>query len=228
MRVLRRLLVVFSLALILILALGLGGVAAGLYTYFGSGKAVTAQGPQIELDELASCSTVVIDLDRIEIRLPDQLALLPDPREELRISTQPRTAMNAGVLPREDVDAILLGSDTCIVSLDSQSWSITHSALGEPWLQVDEKAGFSNVASGETIAFDVRSVANSTLIIELENADPSIMKLSLDAEVSYPGADDWALGCAIAAGVLLALFVALVVIVIVRHAKRPRSSEPQS
>ena len=227
-RVLRRVLVVFSLALILILALGLGGIAAGLYTYFGSGKAVTAQGPRIELGELASCATAVIDLDRIEVVLPEQLALLPGPQQELRISTQPQVTINAVVLPREDVDAALLGFDSCLITLDSQTWSINRSAVGQPWLQVDKESGFSDATSGESVAFDVGAVANSTLIIGFGNPDPSITKLLLDAEVSYPDADSWALECAIAAGVLLALFVMLAVIMIVKGTHRPRSTESQS
>jgi hypothetical protein len=52
--------------------------------------------------------------------------------------------------------------------------------------------------------------------------------LLLDAEVSYPDADSWALECAIAAGVLLALFVMLAVIMIVKGTHRPRSTESQS
>lgn len=227
-RLLRRLLVVSTLAAMLILAVGLGGVAASLYTLFGSGKAVTAQGPHIELDELQYCSSVLIDLDRIEISLPDQLTRLPNPQKRLRIATKPETLLTAGVLEREDVGPVLLGSDTCIVSLDSQSWSLSHSALGQPWLQVVENSGFSNVASGTSIAFDVESVASSTLIIELTGADPAIVKVSLDAEVSYPDASNWALGCAISAGVFLALFVALTVIVIVRGTRKSRSAETQS
>jgi hypothetical protein len=227
-RVSRRVLVVFSLALILILALGLCGIAAGLYAYFGSGKAVTAQGPRIELAELASCATAVIDLDRIEVVLPDQFALLPGPQQELRISTQPQVTVSAVVLPREGVDAALLGFDSCLITLDSQTWSINRSAVGQPWLQVDKEAGFSDAISGESVAFDVGTVSNSTLIIGFGDPNPSIKKLLLDAEVSYPDADGWALGCAIAAGVLLALFVMFTVIVIVKGTHRPRSSESHS
>ena len=227
-RVLRRVLVVFSLALILILALGLAGIAAGLYAYFGSGKAVTAQGPRIELAELASCATAVIDLDRIEVVLPDHLALLPGPKQELRISTQPQVTVSAVVLPREGVDAALLGFDSCLITLDSQTWSINRSAVGQPWLQVDKEAGFSDAISGESVAFDVGTVSNSTLIIGFGDPNPSIKKLLLDAEVSYPDADGWALGFAIAAGVLLALFVMFTVIVIVKGTHRPRSSGSHS
>ena len=227
-RVSRRVLVVFSLALILILALGLAGIAAGLYAYFGSGKAVTAQGPRIELAELASCATAVIDLDRIEVVLPDQFALLPGPQQELRISTQPQVTVSAVVLPREGVDAALLGFDSCLITLDSQTWSINRSAVGQPWLQVDKEAGFSEAISGKSVAFDVGTVSNSTLIIGFGDPNPSIKKLLLDAEVSYPDADSWALGCVIAAGVLLALFVMFTVIVIVKGTHRPRSSESHS
>ena len=227
-RSLRKVLVVSSLTLILILAVVLAGVAAGLYTYFKSDKAVTAQGPRIELDELAFCTTAVIDLDRIEIALPNYLALLPGPKQELRISTQPRAAMNAVLLPREEVDAILLGSNSCLISLDTQTWSITRSAVGQPWLQIDQGAGLSDVTSGESVAFDVGSVFNSTLIIEFEKPDASISILLLDAEVRYPDAEKWALGCIIAAGLLLVLIVILVVNVIMRNRHGSRSNEARS
>ena len=159
---------VASLTLLLILAVALAGVAAGVNTYFGSDGAVTAQGPRIELDELAFCTTAVIDLDRIDIALPFQLALLPGPKQKLRISTQPQATMNAVLLPREEVDAVLLGSNTCLITLDTQTWSVTRSAVGQPWFQIKQGPGLSDVTSGESVAFDVGSVFNSTLIIEFE------------------------------------------------------------
>jgi hypothetical protein len=226
-RLLRKVLVVTSVTLILILAVALAGVAAGLNTYFGSDKAVTAQGPRIELDELAFCTTAVIDLDRIDIALPNQLALLPGPKQKLRISTQPQATMNAVLLPREEVDAVLLGSNTCLITLDTQTWSVTRSAVGQPWLQIKQGPVLSDVTSGESVAFDVGSVFNSTLIIEFEKPDPSISTLLLDAEVRYPDAQSWALGCMIAAGLLLALCVILVVAATVRNRRRSRSIEPQ-
>ncbi|MDE0973721.1 MAG: hypothetical protein OSA11_01355 [Candidatus Nanopelagicales bacterium] len=224
----RKILLVTPLTLILIMAAVLAGVAAGLYTYFESDKAVAAQGPRIELDELAFCTAAVIDLDRIEIALPNHLALLPGPKKELRISTQPRATMNAVLLPREEVDAILLGSNTCLISFDTQTWSITRSAVGQPWLQIDQGAGLSDFSSGESVVFDVGSVFNSTLIIEFETPDASISMLLLDAEFRYPDAEKWALGCIIAAGLLLVLFVILVVMVIMRNRHGSRSIEVRS
>ena len=228
MRFLRKVLVVTSLTLLLILAVALAGLAAGLYTYFGSDQAVTAQGPRIELDELASCTTSVIDLDRIEMALPQQLAILPGPEQKLRISTEPQGTISAVLLPREEVDAVLLGFNTCLLNLDFQSWSITRSAVGQPWLQVDQVAGRSDITSGESVAFDVESVFNSTLIIEFEKPDPSITTLLLDAEVRYPDAQSWALWCTIVASLALVLSVILVVIVIVRNKQGSQSIGVQS
>jgi len=215
---------VASLTLLLILAVALAGVAAGVNTYFGSDGAVTAQGPRIELDELASCTNIVVDLDRIEMALPQQLAILPGPEQKLRISTEPQVTISAVLLPREEVDAVLLGFNTCLMNLDSQNWSITRSAVGQPWLQVDQVAGRTDITSGESVAFDIESVFNSTLIIEFEKPVPSISTLLLDAEVRYPGAQSWALWCTIVASLALVLSVILVVTVIVKIDKgRDRS-----
>ena len=147
MRFLRQVLMVASLTLLLILAVALAGVAAGVNTYFGSDGAVTAQGPRIELDELASCTNIVVDLDRIEMALPQQLAILPGPEQKLRISTEPQVTISAVLLPREEVDAVLLGFNTCLMNLDSQNWSITRSAVGQPWLQVDQVAGRTDITA---------------------------------------------------------------------------------
>ncbi len=223
MRRFRRILVVLVLALLLLLALGAGGLATALYAFFGSGKSVSAQGPQINLNELQSCSVVLIDLDRIDISRSDQLALLPDPNEELRISTVPEVNLNAGLLPREAVDSSILGSDTCILTFGSESWALTHSALGLPWLQVGENTGFTKSATGTAITFDVDSASNSTLIIEFTDPESKVEQIALNALVSYPNADSWVLGLAMAASALLILFVVLVVTVIVRSTKGSQS-----
>ncbi|MBT4948916.1 MAG: hypothetical protein HON35_03925 [Actinobacteria bacterium] len=228
MRFLRQVLMVASLTLLLILAVALAGVAAGVNTYFGSDGAVTAQGPRIELDELASCTNIVVDLDRIEMALPQQLAILPGPEQKLRISTEPQVTISAVLLPREEADAALLGFNTCLMNLDSQNWSITRSAVGQPWLQVDQVAGRTDITSGESVAFDIESVFNSTLIIEFEKPVPSISTLLLDAEVRYPGAQSWALWCTIVASLALVLSVILVVTVIVKNRQGSRSIEVQS
>jgi hypothetical protein len=222
-RLFRKILVVISLSLLLVLALAAGGAATALYASFGSGKSVTAEGPAINQEELQSCSVVLIDLERIEIGLPDQLTLLPSPTEELVISTVPKVNLNGGLLPRETVDSAILGSDTCILSFESEAWLITHSALGQPWLGVGANTGFTQSATGTSISFDVNSAANSTLIIEFTDPEFQVEQITLDAQVSYSHANIWALGLAIGSSVFLILFVTLVVIVIVKKTKRPQS-----
>jgi len=216
----RRFLVICSLALLLLLAVGAGGVASALYVFFGSGKSITAQGPSINLGEGQSCLVVVIDLDRIDISGTDQLGLLPRPTEKLVISTVPTGDLFAGLLPRDVVDSTILGFDTCLASLESGSWVLTHSAPGQPWLDVGERTGFTTSSTGSTVAFDMDTATKSTMIIGLTDPKTNVAFITLDADLGYPNADSWALGAGIAAGLLLMVFVVLVVIVRVRNTQR--------
>lgn len=217
-----KVLMVFCLALLLVIVLATGGLAAAIYASVGSGKSISASGPRIMLDELQSCSVILVDLDRIEIGLPDQLALLPGATEELVIATVPEVNLKAGLLPREAVDFAILGSDTCILSSDTDSWSVAHSSLGQPWLNIDATTGFTVTAAGTIVRFNANSAAKSTLIIDVTDPGTQVKQITLDAEISYPNANSWALGFATASSVLLIFFVALVVVVIVKKTKRPQ------
>ena len=109
MRIFRKILVVGALSLLLVLALGIGAAGAALYYTFGSGKSVVAQGPQISTGSADPCSVILIDLEQVYVNLPEQLTLLPNPREIIRISTVPETDLVAGLLDRESVDTVILG-----------------------------------------------------------------------------------------------------------------------
>jgi hypothetical protein len=228
-RIFRKILVVGALSLLLVLALGIGGAGAALYYTFGSGKSVVAQGPQISTGSADPCSVILIDLDQVNINLPEQWTLLPNPREIIRISTVPKTDLEAGLLTRESVDTVILGLDTCVISQDARSsegsltWTLTHSALGQPWFDVMSGAAtgvFIEKTQGQEIDFDASKVANSTLIVGALSESTAIEEIIIDAQVSYPDANTWILGLAIVAGLLLIFFVGFVVLVIVRGTRK--------
>lgn len=213
---LRKILTVFTLALVLIVALVAGGLAISLFAAFGSGKAISVQGPLIVTEELQSCEVVLIDLERIDISRPSQLGLLPNPLERITINLSPEVEFTAGLLPRESVDSIILGFDTCIASLESNSWTVMHSALGQPWFKFGERIGFEASGTGTSISFDVAQASNTTLIISISDQDPPIQQITLNGELSFPNASAWIIGLAIISGTLVMLFVVLVVVYIVK------------
>jgi hypothetical protein len=215
----RKILTVFALALLLVVALAAGGLATSLFTAFGSGKAMSVKGPLINAKELPFCDVVLIDLERIDISRASQLALLPNPLERITINLAPEVEFNAGLLPRESVDPMILGFDTCIATLESNSWTVMHSALGEPWFTFGERIGFEASCTGTSISFDVAQASNSTLIISISDQDPPIQQITLDGEISFPNANAWIIGLAIISGTLIMLFVVLVVIYIVKSRK---------
>lgn len=223
MRRFRKIITILALALLLTAALLIGALAASVYSAFGSGKSIEAQGPVINAQELQSCDVVLIDLDRIEISRPSQLALLPNPREKLTVTLSPEVTFNAGLLPRESVDTTILGFDTCIATLESDVWILRHSALGQPWFPFDEDMGFVASGTGTFISFDVAQANEGTLIIETPNQDMPTQQIQLDAELSYPNANTWAFGLVIASGLLIVLFIVLVVVYIIHTNKRPRA-----
>lgn len=215
MRRFRKIFTVFALVLLLIAAVVAAGLAITLFTAFGSGKALIVEGPLISTKELQSCEVVIIDLERIDISRPTELALLPNPLEGVTITLSPEVEFNAGLLPRESVDSIILGFDTCIASLESNSWIVRHSALGEPWLEFNERMGFGAIGTGTSISFDVAQASNSTLIISSTDQSQPIQQIALSGDLSFPNANAWSIGLAIISGTLIVLFIVLVVIYIV-------------
>jgi hypothetical protein len=219
----RKIITILALALLLTVALLTGALAASVYSAFGSDKSIDAQGPAINAQELQSCGVVLIDVDRIEIRRPSQLALLPNPREKLKVTLSPEVTFNAGVLSRESVDKKILGFDTCIATLESDTWKVTHTALGQPWFPFGEEMGFVAGGTGTSVSFDVTQATEGTLIIETPNQELKIQQIELDAELGYPQADTWVVGLVISSGFLIVLFIALVVVYIIYANKRPRA-----
>lgn len=223
MKRVRKIITIFGLVLLLAVALVTAALATSVYANFGSGKSLGAKGPVIDNEELQSCHVVLIDLDRIEISRPSQLALLPNPLEKITITLSPVVTFNAGLLPRDSVDISILGFDTCIATIESNSWKVRHSALGQPWLPFGETIDFMVSETGTSISFEVAQVSNGTLIIATTDQQLPIQQIELNAELSYPNANTWAIGLVVAAGFLVVLFIALVVVFIIHSHRKPSS-----
>ncbi len=205
--------------MLLISALLAGVIAVFVYATFGSDRSLVASGPRINSSELQSCSAVLIDVERIEISGPNNLLLLPNAREEIEITLSPEVEFNAGLMPRESVDAAILGHDTCIVAFESNSWAVMHSALGEPWLTLGESEGFTVSGTGTSISFDLAQSSESSLIIATSDESVPIQQIQLNAEISYSQGNVWAVGLLITAAVLVWLFIVLTVLFIVHSRK---------
>ncbi len=222
MRRFRRIIAILALSLVLISALLAGVIAVFVYAIFGSDRALVASGPTIKSSELQSCSAVLIDVERINISDPNNLTLLPSIREEIKISLSPEVEFNAGLMPRESVDAAILGYDTCIATFESNSWSVMHSALGEPWLTLGEIEGFTASGTGTSISFDVAQSTESSLMIATSDPSLPFQQIQLSAEISHSQANVWAVGLLIVAAALVWLFIVLTVVFIVHTRKGAR------
>jgi hypothetical protein len=218
----RRIIAILALSLVLISALLAGVIAVFVYAIFGSDRALVASGPTIKSSELQSCSAVLIDVERINISDPNNLTLLPSIREEIKISLSPEVEFNAGLMPRESVDAAILGYDTCIATFESNSWSVMHSALGEPWLTLGEIEGFTASGTGTSISFDVAQSTESSLMIATSDPSLPFQQIQLSAEISHSQANVWAVGLLIVAAALVWLFIVLTVVFIVHTRKGAR------
>lgn len=222
MRIFRKIITVVALSVLLIVALTAGGLATTLYTTFGSGRSIVAEGPAITADALDSCQVVLIDVEKIEVSRPVQLGILPGPQEKISITVSPQMTFNALILPRASVDSAILGFDTCVASLESGVWTVSHSALGQPWYEIgmDPERVQTTATS---ISFDVADLLNSTLVISLQDQEAAVKEIVVNGDLSVPNANSWAAGLAIVSGVLLALFIFLVVFYISRGVKRPQT-----
>jgi len=215
----RKVVTVLTLSLVLISALLAGAFAAFVFATFGSGRSLVAFGPTIKGPELQSCGSVLIELERIEISARGPLALLPNDREEIRITLDPEVEFNAGLLPRETVDASILGYDICIATFESKSWSVMRSALGQPWFTLGEAEGLMASGMGTSISFDAVQVSDSSLIIAFPDQKVPIQQIQFDAEISHSQANLWAAGLLITAAALIWLFIVLTVLFIIHSRK---------
>jgi len=215
----RKVVTVLALSLVLISALLAGAFAAFVFATFGSGRSLVAFGPTIKGPELQSCRSILIDLERIEISARSPLALLPNAREEIRIALDPEVEFNAGLLPREMVDASILGHDICIATFESKSWSVMHSALGQPWFTLGEAVGLMASGTGASISFDVVQASNSSLVIGFPDQKLPIQQIQFDAEISHSQANLWAAGLLITSAALIWLFIVLTVLFIIHSRK---------
>lgn len=222
MRRFRKIIAIFALALLLLSGLLAGALAISFYAKFGAGKSIAAEGPVIDARELETCAAVLIDLERIDISWPGQLSVLPSPREEIEITLFPETSFTAGLFPRASADEVILGFDTCIATLKGNAWSVMHSAVGQPSFPLRESEAYIVSGTGTSVSFDVTQASNSTLIIANTDQNSIIQQINLDATLSFPNANTWALGFSIAAGVAFVLFIALTVVYIVHMNRMPR------
>ena len=219
----RKIVVILALALLLISALLAGVIAVFVYAAFGSDRSLVAFGPTIDASELQSCAAVLIDLERIEVSGTKDLALRLTAQEDIRITLSPEVEFNAGRMPRESVDATILGFDTCIVTFESNSWSVIHSAPGEPWLTLGEIEGFTASGTGKSISLDMAQASGSSLIIATADQNLPIQQIQLSAEISHSQGTVWAVGLLIAAAALVWLFIVLTVVYIIRTNRRRRA-----
>ena len=219
----RKIVTILALSLVLISALMAGVFAVFVFATFGSGRSLVALGPTIKGSDLQSCGSVLIDLERIEISGHSPLALLPNAREKIRITLDPKVEFNAGLLPRETVDAAILGYDICIATFESNSWSVMHSALGQPWFTFGEVEGLMASGTGTSIAFNAVQASDSTLIIAFSDPKLPIQQIQLDAEISQSQANLWAVALLLAAAALIWLFIVLTVVFIIHTRKGLRA-----
>ncbi len=215
----RKIVTILALSLVLISALLAVVCAVFVFATFGSGRSLVALGPTIKGSELQSCGSVLIDLERIEISGRSPLALLPNARKEVRITLDPEVEFNAGLLPRETVDAAILGYDICIATFESNSWSVMHSALGQPWFTFGEVEGLMASETGTSIAFDAVQASNSSLVIAFPDQKLPIQQIQLDAEISQSQANLWAVVLLVTAAALIWLFIVLTVVFIIHTRK---------
>lgn len=228
MRHFRKTLTVLMLFLLLVAGLIAGGLAISLFIAFGSDKALWVEGPVINTKELQSCQVVLIDLERIDVSTPDLLTLLPNPLERINVTLLPESQFNAGLLNRESVDSQILGSDTCIAALEpgadtaleTGTWTVTHSAIGLPWLEFGDMVKFIVNSTGTSISFNVAQASNSTLVIAVVDEETPIQQIALNAELSYSNAHMWIIASATVSGALLILFVVIVVMLMVKSSNR--------
>ena len=219
----RKVVTVLALSLVLISALLAGVFALFIFATFGSGRSLVALGPTIKGSELQSCGSVLIDLERIEISGRSPLAHLPNARQEIRITLSPEVEFNAGLLPRESVDTKILGYDICIATFESKSWSVMHSALGQPWFTLGEVDGLMASGTGTSISFDAVQVSDSSLVIAFTDQKLPIQHIQLDAEITHSQANLWATALLVPAAAMIWLFIVLTVVFIIRTRKGLRA-----
>lgn len=213
----RRLVYWSSVIIVGIASIIFGTVALLIFMNFGTGKAIEAQGFEVPGEELSSCSSLLIDVESIDLRGVPEVAELVGAEEYLNISTSNGIPLKGVLSSRATIDQALLGRTTCILSLEP-AVSVSVVSSGDEPLLTDSIEPTIYSESGSALEVPLQLVEGSSLAIEGEFEVES--DLRANASIYFAQAQGVLLVAGVVALILLMTEVLLIILGVVRRNRR--------
>ena len=150
-----------------VLTLAFGALTALLFFTFGSGDSIRVQGLEIKDDQIANCSSLLIDFESVTFNDVPSVFELAGLREFFQIATTEGTELVGVVASRSVIDNALLGRRTCGLTTNqgSEVIEVTEISSGEEELTADVIESVAFEDSGKLLEIPIDVLSDKSLLV---------------------------------------------------------------
>lgn len=153
-----------------VLTLAFGALTALLFFTFGSGDSIRVQGLEIKDDQIANCSSLLIDFESVTFNDVPSVFELAGLREFIQIATTEGTELVGVVASRSVIDNALLGRRTCGLTTNQGSEvieviEVTEISSGEEELTADVIESVAFEDSGKLLEIPIDVLSDKSLLV---------------------------------------------------------------
>ena len=150
-----------------VLTLAFGALTALLFFTFGSGDSIRVQGLEIKDDQIANCSSLLIDFESVTFNDVPSVFELAGLREFIQIATTEGTELVGVVASRSVIDNALLGRRTCGLTTNqgSEVIEVTEISSGDGELGADVIESVAFEDSGKLLEIPIDVLSDKSLLV---------------------------------------------------------------
>ena len=150
-----------------VFTLAFGALTALLFFTFGSGDSIRVQGLEIKDDQIANCSSLLIDFESVTFNDVPSVFELAGLREFIQIATTEGTELVGVVASRSVIDNALLGRRTCGLTTNqgSEVIEVTEISSGEEELTADVIESVAFEDSGKLLEIPIDVLSDKSLLV---------------------------------------------------------------
>ena len=153
-----------------VLTLAFGALTALLFFTFGSGDSIRVQGLEVQDDQIANCSSLLIDFESVTFNDVPSVIELVGVSEFIQITTAGGSELVGAVASRSEIDSALLGRRTCGLATDQSTEStavpkVTEISSGEEELTADVIESVTFEDSGQLLEIPIDELKDKSLLV---------------------------------------------------------------
>lgn len=205
-----------------VLTLVFGALTALLFFTFGSGDSIRVQGLEVKDDQIANCSSLLIDFESVTFNEVPSVIELAGLTEFIQITTTEGTELVGVVASRSVIDSALLGRRTCGLTIDqgSEVIEVTEISSGEGLLTADVIESVAFEDSGRLLEIPIDVLSDKSLLVTGDfEAGPTLL---IQGAIYYAKASI----ALLVSGILTVLFLivecAMIAFGIIRRKRSPQ------